>query len=235
MNAIKPCLIFGNYPLRTTDGGPSGFLAQNLLGNSSPYCHLGTSQRWQEPVGWRATWRRRIRREPGRTLRKAGLPRGSWFADLVVSARRIFECEHALAYDWIWFHDVWNMTACLDQIGAHQKVILQSHSPQLPSEEVADQGVRTTWHGPDCGTACFCQGGYMYPAERVCKDHLRSADFPGPTGRVPDERLSPAGATLLSRVDPSQATISTLAAGCRSRASTWFWSHSRTPIAPIPR
>lgn len=39
----KPCFIFSDYPLRVTDGGPSGFLAQNIAAASSPYLHFDGS------------------------------------------------------------------------------------------------------------------------------------------------------------------------------------------------
>jgi glycosyltransferase involved in cell wall biosynthesis len=136
----KPCLIFNTYKLRLTDGGPSGFLAQNMLGSSSSYYHLSEFHGWEEPSGWRLTWRRRIHGEPRRTLKKVGLAERSRFAWGVCSARCTFEREAARTYPWIWFHDVRSMAACLDLLEPRQKVILQPHCPQLPSEEFAEQG-----------------------------------------------------------------------------------------------
>lgn len=135
----KPCLIFNTYHLRLTDGGPSGFLAQNLVGGSSPYYHLGKWHGYEEPSGWRLNWRRRVQGEPRRTLAKVGLTEKSCLAWGICSARSTFEQEQAGSYPWIWFHDVKNMAACLDLIQPHQKVILQPHCPELPSEEVAAQ------------------------------------------------------------------------------------------------
>jgi glycosyltransferase involved in cell wall biosynthesis len=135
----KPCLIFNTYHLRLTDGGPSGFLAQNIAGGSSPYYHLGKWHGYEEPSGWRLNWRRRVQGEPRRTLAKVGLTEKSCWAWGVCSARCTFEQEKARNYPWIWFHDVKNLAACLDLVEPHQKVIVQPHSPELPSEEVAAQ------------------------------------------------------------------------------------------------
>jgi glycosyltransferase involved in cell wall biosynthesis len=43
----------------------------------------------------------------------------------------------AAAYRWIWFHDVVRLVACLDLLRSNQKVIVQSHCPELPSEDLA--------------------------------------------------------------------------------------------------
>jgi glycosyltransferase involved in cell wall biosynthesis len=139
----KPFLIFNSYPLRTTDGGPSGFLAQNFGGTTGVHYELNKfhgspntrrlSKLWQYLSGSR-----------NRALRKIGLRPASQFAGWSLSARYTFARENAADYPWIWFHDVWTMKACLDLLKPGQKTILQSHCPELPSEEAAGQGCAAT-------------------------------------------------------------------------------------------
>jgi glycosyltransferase involved in cell wall biosynthesis len=138
----KPCLIFSNYGLRSTAGGPSGFLAQNLVGTSSPFYHLNSYKEVQRSLGERMV-RRFVTREPQRSLRKLGHEGNTAYAGWLLDARQVFVTEEAREYAWIWFHDIWSMAACLDLIGPEQKIILQSHCPELPSEEVASQGAKT--------------------------------------------------------------------------------------------
>jgi glycosyltransferase involved in cell wall biosynthesis len=68
-----------------------------------------------------------------------GLTEFSAFASWMLQARTNFMCEEASAYEWIWFHDVFNLAACLDLIKPTQRIILQSHCPQLPSEEESEK------------------------------------------------------------------------------------------------
>ena len=127
--------------MRPTDGGPSGFLAQNLLGHESPYYRLG--QFHGEPP--RSRWQR-IRQgyacyDRMRTLRKIGLAPDSHWGGWMLAARHTFKREHAGSYPFIWFHDVWTMAACLDLLRPDQQIILQAHCPELPSEEAAGLGI----------------------------------------------------------------------------------------------
>jgi glycosyltransferase involved in cell wall biosynthesis len=136
-----PCLIFCNYQMRPTDGGPSGFLAQNLLGHESPYYHLG--QFHGEPP--RSRWQR-LRQgylSYGRAgiLKKIGLAPDSHWGGWILSARHTFKRENAGDYPCLWFHDIWTAAACLDLLRPDQKVILQAHCPELPSEEAASLGI----------------------------------------------------------------------------------------------
>jgi glycosyltransferase involved in cell wall biosynthesis len=132
----KPCLIFSNYELKLTDGGPSGFLAQNLVGTSSAYYHLGTADHPSRRTFWQAALRhlRGGRDTIPPSLRANKSP---YFLSRALRTRTIFERENAAGYPFIWFHDVFAFAACEDLLPPSQKVILQSHSPQLPSEEIA--------------------------------------------------------------------------------------------------
>jgi glycosyltransferase involved in cell wall biosynthesis len=133
------CLIFNNYTLNSTDGGPSGFLAQNVKGTTSKYYHFGMTSEKESVSFWQKFWFRHILREPARTARLLGLEKGSRFAGWLNQARTFFKRENAHLYKYIWFHDVWAMTACLDLIQSSQKIILQVHCPELPSEEASAQ------------------------------------------------------------------------------------------------
>jgi len=133
----KPCLIFNNYALRTNDGGPSGFLAQNLSGFSSPLYYLGANHYGNQGSVWKSRWRK-VSRYERRTLRKLGLLEAGRYGPWALQGRQNFACESAASYPWIWFHDAFNLSMCLDLIPPWQKVILQPHCPLWPSEEVAD-------------------------------------------------------------------------------------------------
>src|SRR5579872_3546617 len=136
---LKPCLIFSNYPMRPTDGGPSGFLGQNLVGASSEYYHLGRFHEDAAKSPLASAWQR-LGGARKRELQKAGYSKATPTSAFAINARRNFRRENGSQYPWVWFHDVANLAACLDLLGPAQKVILQSHCPQLPSEEWAESG-----------------------------------------------------------------------------------------------
>jgi glycosyltransferase involved in cell wall biosynthesis len=134
--ATKPCLIFSNYELKLTDGGPSGFLAQNLVGHGSPHYHLGSAEHPSRRTIWQAALRHlRGGRDTIPPAMQAN--KSPYFLSRALRTRTIFERENAAEYPFIWFHDVFAFAACEDLLPPSQKVILQSHSPQLPGEEIA--------------------------------------------------------------------------------------------------
>jgi len=139
----EPCLMFNNYALRPTDGGPSGFLAQNLLGHESPYYRLGKAH--GEPP---SSLLRQLRHgylgyNRVQMLKKLGLTSESHWAWWLLCARHTFKQEDASKFPFVWFHDVWTAAACLDLLLPNQKVILQSHCPELPSEEAACLNIKS--------------------------------------------------------------------------------------------
>lgn len=141
----KPCLIFNAYPLKVTDGGPSGFLAQNLAGTSSENYRLSEMHQAVRPQNRLLSLlhRQYSAIQLKRAFRKIGLPsRGSWFFSQLETARRSFQKESGQDYAWIWFHDVTSLFACMDLLDARQNVILQPHCPELPSDEVVKFGGR---------------------------------------------------------------------------------------------
>jgi glycosyltransferase involved in cell wall biosynthesis len=138
----KPCLIFNNYfVMRPNDGGPAGFLAQNLLGHESEYYHLGQCHGEPPRSGWQRFRQGYLHYDKTQTLKKMGTQPGSHFGPWMLSARHTFLRENARGYPWIWFHDIWGMAACIDLIRPDQKIILQSHCPELPSEEATGLGI----------------------------------------------------------------------------------------------
>jgi glycosyltransferase involved in cell wall biosynthesis len=139
----KACLIFSNYELKPTDGGPSGFLAQNLVGHSSAYYHLGSAEHPSRRTIWQAALRH-LRGGRDTIPPALRVNKSPYFLSRALRTRTIFERENAAGYPFIWFHDVFAFAACEDLLRPLQKVILQSHSPQLPSEEIA----ATPWSTP---------------------------------------------------------------------------------------
>jgi len=137
------CLIFSNYLMRPTDGGPSGFLAQNLSGHKSLYYHLGQSHGEPPRSRWQRLRQGYLGYDRVSALKKIGLAVDTHWGTWVLAARHTFKREGAGDYSCIWFHDIWTMAACLDMLRPGQKVILQSHCPELPSEEAASLGIKS--------------------------------------------------------------------------------------------
>ncbi len=136
---LPPCLIFGDYALRPTDGGPSGFLAQNIVGHSSEWFTFSTERFWAR---WSRSQQVRdaIRGEPLRTARSLGLPEITPLAREMIAARANFTAQAAGRYECIWFHDVARLIACSDLVRPGQRVILQSHCPEHPSKDLEGFG-----------------------------------------------------------------------------------------------
>jgi glycosyltransferase involved in cell wall biosynthesis len=139
----RPCLIFHAYRLKVTDGGPSGFVAQNLAGHSSENYKVSKAHQIGGPRNKVLSLLHREYRakQLKKALKKVGLPpkNNPWRSHLEF-ARRSFEKESAKNYAWIWFHDVVTLCACLDMLDARQKVILQPHCPETPSDEALHIG-----------------------------------------------------------------------------------------------
>ncbi|MUG94039.1 glycosyltransferase [Scytonema sp. UIC 10036] len=130
-------LIFNNYPLNLTDGGPSGFLAHNLSGHTSQYYEMNS-------IDLHSSFNQRVFsnlissiKQSSFEKKAAGLDRLSKFKEWCVNAQRIFKKIQAKNYKFIYFHDVWQLKSCLPLILPTQKVLLQCHCPELPSEEIS--------------------------------------------------------------------------------------------------
>jgi glycosyltransferase involved in cell wall biosynthesis len=134
-------LIFSVYDCNLTDGGPSGFLAHNLIGERSSNYVISTDISKSLLASQTNTDRiiskakkvfidRKIHSNKTLILK-------SNYCQWYLSARQNFSHINAEKYKFIYFHDVWTLYFCLDLLNENQVVILQSHCPQLPSEEVA--------------------------------------------------------------------------------------------------
>lgn len=134
--AMPPCLIFSNYTLNEREGGPSGFLGQNLKGNYSPLYRLGGDGPTVSPCGFRNKIYARLFGSEEHTQKILRLPKNSSFVPWLRQARLRFLAESADEYRFLWFHDVWSLFACIDLIKEGQRIIFQPHTPELPSQEV---------------------------------------------------------------------------------------------------
>lgn len=137
--AKRPCLVFSSYALRPTDGGPSGFLGQNLSGKSSSYFDFKGEKIWM-PWSWKRSVKNALRGEPLRTMKQMGFTSDTPLADELIEARTAFVAQGGPTYSWVWFHDVMRLAGCADLFRPGQRFILQSHSPELPGDELANMG-----------------------------------------------------------------------------------------------
>ncbi len=131
--------IFNNYPLSGTDGGPSGFLAQNIASHKSNYFEMNYSL---NPPTKFERLTAKLKLFSGKstiTARKAGLTLDNNFTEWGIIAQNIFQFQKLERYKFIYFHDVWQLKFCLPLIRQDQKIILQCHCPELPSIETASQ------------------------------------------------------------------------------------------------
>jgi glycosyltransferase involved in cell wall biosynthesis len=132
-------LIFNNYSLSITDGGPSGFLAQNLLGHYSKYYDFYTTDFSGSRKNRLATKMSSLSGLSKITAKKSGLNSENSFLDWGLNAQRIFKYTKAKQYKFIYFHDVWQLKFCLPLLNYSQIVTLQCHCPELPSSETSSQ------------------------------------------------------------------------------------------------
>jgi glycosyltransferase involved in cell wall biosynthesis len=144
MNAnFGQVLVFSSvYQCKITDGGPSGFLAHNLMGREESLGNYIVSADLSSSISSsRSLTSRIVKKMKGKmvfakahfndtTIEKSSYQQWS------ILARDHFQCVHAEKYKFIYFHDVWTLYFCLDLLKDNQTVILQSHCPQVPSEEV---------------------------------------------------------------------------------------------------
>ena len=137
---MQKTLLFNNYTLQTTDGGPSGLIAQNFLNANSDLFVIND----------------RIINKPQkkilRLLKKilptkkyqsffytVGLDKTNRFADWLYPAQKIYQNVNARNFPKIIFFDVFNLAACLPLIPNNQIVILNPVTPELASSETAFQ------------------------------------------------------------------------------------------------
>jgi hypothetical protein len=113
-------LIFAPYELNKNLGGPSGYLAHNLLNKPRDYFCLINDVfplKFRHRYSFERIFRKLIQNST------------------VNEASQIFSSIDASSYKYIYFHDCITLYKCIKLISPSQVVILQSHSPLLPSEE----------------------------------------------------------------------------------------------------
>lgn len=113
-------LIFAPYQLNKNMGGPSGFLAHNLLSKPRDiFCFIEDLF----PLKFRNRY------SVDRIFQKL------MYLNRLSKVEKIFNSIDASSYKYIFFHDCLTLYKCMRLINKNQVVILQSHSPELPSEE----------------------------------------------------------------------------------------------------
>ena len=120
-------LIVAPYRYQINKGGPSGFIAHNLAGKYSPYYVLDKDLNNPSKFKWRLYKLRRILWSLTHKLIDRDI-------DFFASKMDLKQ------YKFLYFHDVEILYRAKHLISNNQVVILQSHSPQLPSEEAEESG-----------------------------------------------------------------------------------------------
>lgn len=124
---MKKVLIFDCFAANINDGGPSGFVAHNLKGFSSSFYNLLSDLNIS---GTKLSWANRFYLYKA-FLQYEGLPLISHVKHAAIS----YIQSNSREYEFVFFHSSLELFGCLPFIPKTQKIILQSHSPELPSEE----------------------------------------------------------------------------------------------------
>lgn len=109
-------LIFAPFKYDINGGGPSGFIAHNLVNKPNDFFTLS------HPNFSNSFWER-LQRKIFFTINKY---------EYISFYYRILKAQK---YKFVYFHDCISLQHCLKWIPKNQIVILQSHSPELPSQE----------------------------------------------------------------------------------------------------
>jgi len=120
-------LIIAPYTYQINSGGPSGFIAHNLL--DKPHDCFELSHELFEKIQNNRTLLDRLKIKPKKILSSL-LKKRDYFQD-----KYYFHAINAHLYKNLYFHDVKSFYQFQDFISPRQTIILQSHSPELPSEE----------------------------------------------------------------------------------------------------
>lgn len=112
-------LIFAPYQYNINAGGPSGFIAHNLLDKPRDFFNLPLDIVKEE----------RFRVALNKLIYKIRFHKYD-------AADFLFRELGAKNFKYLYFHDCNSLYHCSHLIQKNQKVILQSHSPELPSEEI---------------------------------------------------------------------------------------------------
>lgn len=131
---INKVLIFTPYKLNKNSGGPIGFFSKVIFENvpeNFEYTNLNETNKltltfFNKILFLYHKIKNRIRRD--------------------FTTTEIIKCfllNKAYNYEYIYFHDIYTLYAVKNLIKSKQKVILQSHSPVIPSVEYEDYNGKT--------------------------------------------------------------------------------------------
>lgn len=121
-------LIFFNGEVNINFGGPSGFLAHNLMDKPRDFFQF-SSDNALSPLSPSEKIIFSIQKKLYAIFNKK-----EDFIQRYICTRHYRNCN-AQDYKYLYFHDCETLYACRDLISKNQIVILQSHSPELPSVE----------------------------------------------------------------------------------------------------
>ena len=126
----KKLLIFIPASCKITDGGPSGFCANNFVdveSNIFDFAYLGN-------IISKNTF---LDTQLNNLKKKLRIyPKYIEYPEVYFWIRSLFKNCINQSYEFVMFHDVETLAFCSDLLYKHQKAILQPHCPELPSEEV---------------------------------------------------------------------------------------------------
>lgn len=128
---IDKVFLFNPYTCNLTDGGPSGVIAQNLIGHDLQ--HVEVNPAVKQIVTFRDSLCKRL----------FPPPTPSFYHDWYLRCVKIYRSFNVSQYRAVFFHDVFSLSCCLHLIAPSQCVILQSHCPELPHQEVAGSSFAT--------------------------------------------------------------------------------------------
>lgn len=123
--------LFNPYSCQPTDGGPSGVVAQNLLGHTLQNVHVNPV--FNDTFLLRDFLRKKLFPPPVH----------NFYRDWFIKCEKIYRNFGVSRYRAVFFHDVFSLWCCLHMISPTQKVLLQSHCPELPHQEVAASSFAT--------------------------------------------------------------------------------------------
>lgn len=128
---IDKVFLFNPYTCNLTDGGPSGVIAQNLIGHDLQYVEVNPVVK--QNFTFIDSLRKRLHPPP--------VP--LFYHDWYIRCEKIYRSFNVSRYRAVFFHDVFTLSCCLHLIAPSQCVILQSHCPELPHQEVAGSSFAT--------------------------------------------------------------------------------------------
>lgn len=135
---LKKVLLFSNYHFDNYQGGPSGFINQNILGHEID--NLITLQILQQKS---STSRfREICKKIAKKTSELILKNNNkiWLDSFIQNSGNEYKRLQCSQFRYVYFHDIFSLYGCLKYIPASQQIILQSHAPQLVSEEFRELG-----------------------------------------------------------------------------------------------